>query len=134
MTAPATDQKAGAVRSALVATTGTLFFAIGALGTFVVGAEAWHLANDYGLTSIAIHSLIWLIFFVSLAVAGLSLLRSGFRRKRHDLVPGPTLYFLGASLVVNGLFLLVVSEYIYAMVAISAGLLFLYLEHATQVA
>ena len=134
MTAPADQDRAGAMRSALTAAAGVLLFAIGALGSFVIGAEAWHLVKDYSLNSIALHMLIWLVFFLSLTVAGFSLLRSGLKRRTHDLVPGPTLYFLGASLVVNGLFLLVVSQYLYAGIAIVLGSVFLYLEHATQVA
>ena len=134
MTSPAINDPAGAFRSTLTAAGGVVLFAAGALGTLATGANAWHLFNDYSLNSIALYMLIWLVFFVSLAIAGLSLLRSGFVRRKHDLVPGPTLYFLGASLVINGLYLLVVNQFAYAGIAIAAGLVFLYLEHATHIA
>ena len=56
------------------------------------------------------------------------------KKRSKDLVPGLTLYFLGASLVVIGLFYLVFQQYPHASIALIAGVLCIYLEGSTEIA
>lgn len=78
--------------------------------------------------------LLWGIFFISLLVTGIKLLISALKKRTKDLVPGVTLYFLGASLVVIGLFYLVFEQYTYSVISIVAGALCLYLEGVSEIA
>ena len=83
--------------------------------------------------SILFH-LLWAIFFLSLLVTGIKLLISALNKRNKDLVPGMTLYFLGASLVIIGLFYLIFEQYVYAIASIIAGAICIYLEGATEIA
>ncbi len=83
--------------------------------------------------TILFHTL-WLIFFISLLITGIKLFISAMKKRTNDLVSGSTLYFLGASLVVIGLFYLVFQEYTYALIAIIAGALCIYIEGTTEIA
>lgn len=47
----------------------------------------------------------WCVFAASLVAAGVSLLWSAWRARARNLVPGPTLYLAGASLMVIAMFL-----------------------------
>ncbi|MEM7401201.1 MAG: hypothetical protein AAF304_04545 [Pseudomonadota bacterium] len=78
--------------------------------------------------------LIWAVFFISLLVTGIKLLISAIKKRNKDLVSGLTLYFLGASLVVIGLFYLIFQQYTYALITIIVGALCIYLEGATELA
>ncbi len=75
----------------------------------------------------------WAIFAVSLLITGISLIISGVRGKRRDLVPGLTLYFLGASLVINGLLLLIYGYPLYGGVAVAVGAVAVLVEWGTEV-
>lgn len=85
------------------------------------------------LTSFVLYHVIWVCFFLSLAVAGLSLASAAVRRKHRDLVPGITLYVLGAALFINGLFLLLFGLPAWGAVALAAGLALMYLEYRLDV-
>ncbi|MFK8014166.1 MAG: hypothetical protein AB8G17_01830, partial [Gammaproteobacteria bacterium] len=52
-----------------------------------------------------LYVLVWVIFSASLIIAGVSLLGASYRARRHNMVPGPTLYVAGASLMVIAFFL-----------------------------
>ncbi len=77
--------------------------------------------------------IMWAVFAISLFITGISLIVSGVKNKRHDLVPGLTLYFLGASLMINGILLLVHGHTAYAAVAILIGAIVTFLEWNTEV-
>ena len=83
--------------------------------------------------SIIFH-LLWAVFFLSLLVTGIKLLVSALNKRTKDLVPGITLYFLGSSLVIIGLFYIVFEQYPYALITIIAGAFCIYLEGATEIA
>ncbi len=90
--------------------------------------------NDYSfLKHTIIFHLLWLIFFFSLLMTGVKLIYSAINKKTTDLVPGTTLYFLGASLVVIGLFYLVTGEMVFAGISLIAGLLCIYFEGAYEI-
>lgn len=96
-----------------------------------------HTISESGFSFISntiLFHLIWLIFFLSLLVTGIKLFNSALKKRNKDLVSGITLYFLGASLVVIGLFYLVFQEYPYALMAIIAGILCIYVEGTTEIA
>ncbi len=101
------------------------------------------LANDFAaieggvqayLTTFVVYHGMWWLFFVSLTIVGLSLLQASVVGRRTNLVPGPTLYVLGATLIINGLFLAMFSEVLWAISAIVVGLVLMYFENQTAIA
>jgi len=74
------------------------------------------------------------VFFLSLLLTGIKLLISALNKRTKDLVPGVALYFLGASLVIIGLFYLVFGQFVYAVISIVAGTLCIYVEGTTEIA
>ena len=82
--------------------------------------------------SVVFH-LLWLVFFASVLVAGIRLIISAVNKRTTDLVPGHSLYFVGASLVVIGLFYVVFQEMAYAAITIIAGILCIYFEGAAEI-
>lgn len=81
------------------------------------------------LTPFVIYHFLWWCFFASLAIAAISALISVTRGRTSDLVPGPTLYLLGSTLVVNGLFLFMFGAWVFAVSAIAAGILLMLVEY-----
>lgn len=127
------------IRSKLVLLFGLLLAIAGGLGTIALSAllvytvprtvsGEWHFFSHQ-----ALFQSMWAVFFVSLFMTGVSLVVSGANRKRKDLVPGLTLYFLGAALVVNGLLMLTYGHWIFGAVMIAVGAVAVYLEWSTEV-
>ncbi len=105
------------------------------IGALRVGAQFRVLTQQYDLSShFTLQTLVWMLIFVSGAVAGISLLVSAIRRRRHNLVPGPTLYFLGTGLLFNGIILLADTAYLWAIASALLGALLIYLESNTELA
>ena len=77
--------------------------------------------------------LVWLIFFISLLIAGVRLIVSALKKRTKDLVPGLSLYFAGASLVIIGLFYLLFQQTSYAIAAILAGCVCIYAEGSAEI-
>ncbi len=131
---------ASSQRSLATLLLGALVTVGGLVGTVFLLRILWFVlpklsAGEYGFTlSTALYGAAWLALFIGLCVTGVSLVMSGLRRKRHDLVPGITLYIVGLSAIVIGFFLLVRSDYIPAVVAIVVGAIFVYLESQTRIA
>lgn len=71
---------------------------------------------------------LWLLVAICTLIAGLSLIISALRRKQFDLIPGPTLYFLGLGLAVIGGFLLMGGIGWQAIAIIIMGLFLIYWE------
>ena len=97
----------------------------------------FHTLKESGFSFMAnsiIFHLVWVVFFISLFITGIKLLISAVKKRSKDLVSGTTLYFLGASLVIIGLFYLLFQEYTYALIAMLSGTLCVYLEGATEIA
>ena len=110
----------------------TLFCLTGALR---VSAQVRVLAEQVDLsTHFTLQTLVWLLIFISGAITGIALVVSAIRRRRHNLVPGPTLYFLGAGLLFNGIILLADTAYFWAVSSVIAGAVLVYLESNTEVA
>lgn len=71
---------------------------------------------------------VWLLVALCTLIAGLSLIVSALRRKEHDLIPGPTLYFLGLGLAVIGGFLIMGGLSWQAAALIGGGFFLIYWE------
>ena len=134
------SQPANIFQSGLTFVIGIICTAVSAIGIFWLSKiipGIYHTLIQNGLSfmsnSVLFH-LIWAIFFINLLIAGFKLINSALNKRTKDLVPGLTLYFLGASLVVIGLFYLVFEQYGYAAIAIIVGALCIYLEGTTEIA
>lgn len=127
---------AGTGRGWLTTVAGIILALAGLAGSITLVRVVTHLLmGEYAfLSTLVIYQTVWLVIFASLFITGLSLVISGVKRKKHDIVPGPTLYILGLALVVNGFFLLIYSQTLYAVVAIAIGAILIYLEWATHTA
>jgi hypothetical protein len=133
------DFDAGLARSRFIIIVGVLATILGVLGSLGIFRMLAFLipklsSGEYSfLSHLALFQFMWAVFFVSLLVAGIKLVVSGIKRKRHDIVPGLTLYFLGAALVVNGILMLTYGNVVYAGITILIGALVSYLEWSTEV-
>ncbi len=133
-------QSANPIFSVLTFIIGVICIAAAAIGIFWLSKiipGIYHTLNQNGFSfmsnSILFH-LIWLVFFISLLITGIKLLISGLKKRKKDLVSGITLYFLGASLVIIGLFYFVFEQYIYMAISMIIGALCIFLEGATEIA
>lgn len=130
---------AGAARSGFIILLGVVAAILGAAGTLGISKMlAWLvpklISGEYPfLSHLALFQFMWAVFFVSLLIAGIKLVISGIRRKRHDIVPGLTLYFLGVALIVNGLLMFIYGHTLYAGVTVLIGALVSYIEWSTEV-
>jgi len=132
-------QKASSLFSGLTFIAGIICTGISAIGIFWLSKiipGIYHTLTENGFSfmsnSILFH-IIWGVFFLSLLLAGIKLLISALNKRTKDLVPGMPLYFLGASLVIIGLFYLVFGQFVYAVISIIAGTLCIYVEGTTEI-
>ncbi len=134
-----TEDLSLAKRGRFITVLGAVMAVLGAAGTLGISAMLAFLLPALAEGSLsyffnqALFQVMWAVFFISLFVAGVSLIVSGVKRKRHDLVPGLTLYFLGAALVVNALLLLTYGHLVYALTAAVIGCVVMYAEWSTEV-
>lgn len=126
-------------RSRLIMLLGLVFAVAGALGTLLLTFMLGILIPEFFqgraafLSFQLLFQLMWLVFFISLFITGLSLMRSGVKRKRKDLVPGLTLYFLGAALVVNGMMLMTFGDMTRGVILTVTGIAAMLVEWSTEV-
>ena len=138
--ANSSSQSANSLQSGLTFIIGIICTAVAAIGIFwlskiIPGIYQTLTQNGFSFMSNSVlFHLIWAIFFINLLIAGFKLINSALNKRTKDLVPGLTLYFLGASLVIIGLFYLVFEQYTYAIAAIVTGALCIYLEGLTEIA
>ena len=131
---------ASSLFSGLTFIVGIICTGISAIGIFWLSKiipGIYHTLAENGFSfmsnSILFH-IIWVVFFLSLLLTGIKLLISALNKRTKDLVPGMPLYFLGASLVIIGLFYLVFGQFVYAVISIIAGTLCIYIEGTTEIA
>ncbi len=111
----------------------------GAVGTLLLGymlgsaLPAWLGGRLAFLTFQLLFQTLWLVFFISMFVLGLRLIRSGVDRRRKDIVPGLTLYFLGAALAAIGIMLFTFGNVAAGLGLFVAGALAIYAEWSTEV-
>ena len=135
-----TDPKASSLFSGMTFITGIVCTGIATIGIFwlskiIPGIFQTLSENGFSfMSNTALFHMLWVVFFVSLLITGIKLLISALNKRTKDLVPGMPLYFLGASLVIIGLFYLVVGEYAYALISIVAGALCIYVEGTSEIA
>ena len=128
------EPQAGKVLSSSATVAGVVFVAIAAAGLIGMGSlfllVVTQLLDGSRVYShnFAIYNALWIVFFISLLIAGISLIISGVQKKTHDLVPGVPLYLAGASLVVIGFYLFVYDELLYAIIAMVVGLVLVIAE------
>ena len=135
-----TDSNASSLFSGITFITGIVCTGMAAIGIFWLSKiipGIYHTLSKNGvsfMSNTALFHMLWAVFFVSLLITGIKLLISALNRRTKDLVPGMPLYFLGASLVIIGLFYLVFGQYTYALISIIAGTLCIYAEGTTEIA
>lgn len=72
------------------------------------------------------------LFFISLFAAGISLLWSAAKKRRYDLIPGPTLYLLGSSVCVWGMYQLIYGKIVQAAMLIALGVVIMIFEYRSK--
>ncbi len=134
MTTTLQPEQAGKGLSTFSILTGILFAVVAAAGLIGVGAHLLIVLTSlldgslgYSL-NFAIYNALWIIFFLSLLIAGINLIISGARKKRHNLVPGISLYLAGASLIMLSFYLFVYDDLRYAVIALVVGLVLMLVE------
>lgn len=126
-------------RALIIFIIGAIILAAGAFTTKV----AWHVLSivygdynkgesPYNFASL-IYQALWLLVTLCILIVGVSLIRSALQRKEHDLIPGPTLYFLGLGLTVIGGYLILSGLTLEALASIVIGCLLIYWEWAYHV-
>ncbi len=136
MAEPATAQETetSAVRNLIVILTGIVFSAIGLTGAVLLGASLGYVVSG-GVVSafrLGMFDFLWLVALISIFVAGVSLILSGVRGTARNLVPGPTLYFLGAALFLIGIYLLLGRDFVVGLFALVIGVAFVWIEYRTE--
>lgn len=81
------------------------------------------------LTPIAIYHAAWLLFFAGLLAAGISLMVSTVKGRREDIIPGPSLYVMGVSLVIAGMVQLLFGRPELAAATALAGIVLMVVEY-----
>lgn len=139
MIAQDSTPKASILFSAVTMLIGIVCISTSAVGIFwlskiLPGLYSSVVDNGYSFlkSSMVFHAL-WLIFFLSLLVAGIKLVISAVSKRTTDLVPGLSLYFVGVSLVIIGLFYIVFQQATYAVIAIIVGIVCIYFEGAAEI-
>jgi len=135
-----TTSKATPLFSGMTFITGIICSGTAAIGMFwlsriIPGIYNTLVANGFSfMSNTLLFHIIWAVFFLSLLITGIKLLISALNKKTKDLVPGVPLYFVGASLVIIGLFYLVFGQLISASISIVAGALCIYIEGTSEIA
>ncbi len=126
-------------KSLLVFVIGAIVIALGVWGIMpswklfnIVQSELGAPNTPYNYATM-IYSAMWVVAAFCTLVAGVSLIFSALRRREYDLIPGPTLYFLGLSLAVIGGFLMMGGLGWQAITAVVVGLFLIYWEWAYHV-
>jgi hypothetical protein len=134
------NTKATTLFSGMTFITGVICTGTSAIGIFWLSKilpGIYHILGENGLSFMSntfLFHIVWAVFFLSLLITGIKLLISALNKKTKDLVPGVPLYFVGASLVIIGLFYLVFGQFITALLSIVAGVLCIYIEGTSEIA
>jgi len=81
------------------------------------------------LTPLALYHAVWLVFFLALLVVGVSLMVSTVKGKTNDIIPGPSVYVMGTTLVIAGMFQLVFGNIELAAVTGLVGIVLMAVEY-----
>lgn len=104
---------------------------IGAFANLRLLAGSVAAVPDFGglLAPMTAYYFAWLTFFGGLVAAGISLMVAAVQGRREDIVPGPSLYLMGAALLIAGMAQLLFGRSALAGLTGLAGLLLMYLEY-----
>ena len=112
---------------------GALFLCGGATLLYVVGRLLFPGQSPIEISG---HDqLFWLLCGVvglCVIMLGVNFLGAAWRRQSHNIVPGPTLYLLGVTLVILGMFMAVSGAWISAGVLALAGIACMRLEYRSE--
>lgn len=116
---------------------GLVFCLVGGAIALSAGQALWSLLTQllgHGVFTLrdALYVLVWVVFSLSLLAAGVALLSAAWRARRYNMVPGPTLYLAGASLMIIALFLLAAGVPIYAVIAGAVGAALMVAEYSSE--
>lgn len=81
------------------------------------------------LSPLSTYYFAWLVFFAALIATGISLMVAAVQGRREDIVPGPSLYLMGAALMIAGMAQLAFGRPLLAMLSAAAGLVLMYVEY-----
>lgn len=85
------------------------------------------------LTSMAVYHFAWLAFFVAALAAGISLIAASIQGRSEDIVPGPSIYVMGASLIVAAMFQLMFGRPGLAAASAVAGIALMVAEYRSAI-
>lgn len=80
-------------------------------------------------TPMAAYHLVWLVFFAGLLAVGVSLITASIKGRSEDIVPGPSIYVMGAALLIAAMFQFVFGRPGLAAVCALAGIALLFAEY-----
>lgn len=113
--------------------TGVIAAAAGAIGAFVnlrlLTANLQGFNSTALLTPMSAYYFAWLVFFGGLFAVGVSLMVASVQGRREDVVPGPSLYLMGAALLIAGMAQLLFGRPGLAGLTGLAGLVLMYVEY-----
>ncbi len=127
------SHQASAGLGLIMAATGILFIGGGAVLLYVV---ARLLSPGLESFEISAHDqLFWVLCGVvalCLLMLGVNFSSAAWRRRSHNIVPGPTLYLLGVTLVILGMFMAVGGAWLAAFTLALAGIASMRLEYRSD--
>ena len=130
------NAKSHQASTALVLTmgaTGVLFIGGGTVVLYVVSRLLFQGSTTF---EIAGHDqLFWAlcaIVALCLLMLGVNFVSAAWRRRSHNIVPGPTLYLLGVTLVILGMFMAIGGAWLAAFILILAGIASMRLEYRSE--
>ncbi len=132
---PHTHRQAGELGRAMIGLAGVGACVGGGMGGF---ANLRLLAQDFSvsadgtrdfLTPMAIYHSVWLLFFLALLVTGISLIIAAIRGRSEDIVPGPSIYIMGTTMVIAGMFQLLFGNMELAAVTGLVGVVLMVVEY-----
>ncbi len=132
--APQKHRQMDAVGRAAIGLAGVVASVAGGIGGF---ANLRLLAADFStgqglgglFTPIGIYHAAWFLFFAGLLAVGISLMVSAVKGRREDIVPGPSLYVMGVSLIIAGMVQLLFGRLELAAATAVAGALLMIVEY-----
>ncbi len=127
-------RQAAALGRAGIGVAGVIAAVAGFIGAFAnIRLLAGDLAGTPGFSSMlapmTAYHFAWLVFFGALVAAGISLMAAAVQGRREDIVPGPSLYLMGAALLIAGMAQLLFGRAALAGLTGLAGLLLIFLEY-----
>ena len=129
----ATPQPASSGLRSLLYVSGALFISGGGMLLYVVARLLF--PGDIPIEITSHDQLFWVlcgIVALCLIMLGVNFLGAAWTRRAHNIVPGPTLYLLGATLVILGMFMATSGAWFAAFILALAGFASMRLEYRSE--